>query len=744
VADLGFGEHLLGLFAIVLVAASMTFAGRALRRALLPGWEGAPSVLATGLLGLGTLIVISELLGLFGVLDGVLLTFACVIAGGAALRLEPLIAAGQGPGGEEDAAERGARAPGPAPSWGVWIAVAFSVVVAVQWAGPALLALDRGIYGGDSLWYHMPFAAHIAQTGSVTELLFVDPLYLNWFYPQNSELLHADGLLLLGDDFLSPLLNLGWLAVALLAGWCIGRPYGAGAASTGAVAALMSANLLFSRQPGNANNDVVAIALLLASVAILLNARSATARGPLAVAGLAAGLALGTKLTVVPPVLALTVGVVVIAAAGTRLRVAGAWAAGLGAGGGLWYVRDLFAAGTPFPFVDLGPLSKPEELQGREPFSIAHYLTDTSVWGKFFTPALAERLSDLWPLFLAAAVAGVVLWAWRGDPLERMLAAVIAASAVAYLVTPLGASGPEGSPVGFRLNIRYLAPALALALVVAAIGPPGADERLRRRWTLGAAGVCAVLVAVCAGAAEGGQVLIDGDRVPGSLLLALLVVGVPVAALLSRGRGVSGRPLIAAAAIAAVAVIGLVFVAKGARDDYLDLRYSVSAPDYPVDEQPAVELAQGLGGAYQWARGIDGSRIALSGTTGALFQYGLWGLESTNDVEFIGERGDRGAFAEHAECPEWIGAVNDGDFDYVVTTPAYDQDDPERATRPVESFWLEASPNLTRLTPPPPKRIPGADDPPLVDIWRLDGPVDPIACAGAPPRGEPAPGLPSD
>ena len=182
-----------------------------------------------------------------------------------------------------------------------------------------MLALDRGIYGGDSLWYHMPFAAHIAETGSVTELLFTDPLYLNWLYPQNSELLHADGLMLLGDDFLSPLLNLGWLGRRAL------RRRGASAAPTGraprrsaAIAAIMSANLLFSRQPGNANNDVVAIALLLASVAILVNARSASARGPLLVAGLAAGLALGTKLTVVPPVGALTIGVIVIAASGER------------------------------------------------------------------------------------------------------------------------------------------------------------------------------------------------------------------------------------------------------------------------------------------------------------------------------------------------------------------------------------------------------------------------------------------
>ena len=66
-----------------------------------------------------------------------------------------------------------------------------ALIVAAQWAGPTLLALDRGIYGGDSLWYHMPLAAHIAQTGSITGLLYTDPLYLNWFYPQVSELIHA-------------------------------------------------------------------------------------------------------------------------------------------------------------------------------------------------------------------------------------------------------------------------------------------------------------------------------------------------------------------------------------------------------------------------------------------------------------------------------------------------------------------------------------------------------------------------
>ena len=136
---------------------------------------------------------------------------------------------------------------------------------------------------------------------------------------------------------------------------------------------------------------------------------------------LAAGLALGTKLTVVPPVAALTVGVLVLAWLGASdgrggrvLRAAGAWIGGLAVGGGLWYVRNLIVSGNPFPFVDIGPLSKPEELAGREPYSIAHYLTDTDVWGRFFRPGWrsGSGTSGRWSCSLA--VAGVALWLWRG------------------------------------------------------------------------------------------------------------------------------------------------------------------------------------------------------------------------------------------------------------------------------------------------------------------------------------------
>jgi hypothetical protein len=623
------------------------------------------------------------------------------------------------------------------------VALLLALIVAAQWAGPTLLALDRGIYGGDSLWYHMPLAAHIAQTHSITGLLYTDPLYLNWFYPQNSELIHAGGIGLFGNDFLSPLINMAWLGLALFAGWCIGRPYGSGATSMAAVAAVMAANLLFSRQPGNANNDVVGIALFLSSIAILMNTRwpaavrrpvgasagsaappPALPTGTLLVAGLAAGLALGTKLTVVPPVLALTVGVIFISPGGRRLRASGIWIGAALIGGGYWYLRNLLVSGNPFPWQDIGPIHHSEALQGRHPHSVIHYATDTDVWGKYFTPALHERLGDLWPAYLALAVIAVLLVLWRGGRVERMLGVVAILSFVAYLFTPLSASGPDGMPIGFRLNIRYLAPGLTLALTLLAIPPSFSFLRGREAWWR--VGTLALFVALTV-ASAGAVKEIDTGRIPGEAALALAIVGLPVGLALLYRRGISPVPL---SGVALAAVIALAIFGRIAQKDYLDQRYSSTAPHYPTAaEHPGQELAQGLGAAYDWARLTHDQTIALSGTLGALYQYGLWGEDGSNDVRYIGQKGSRGSFDDITTCPEWIGAINNGSYDYVITTPTYNQDNPAADTVPTTKTWIEHAGNV--------RHVAGAN---LVDVWQVTGPLDPNACVpGATPGGLPPP-----
>jgi hypothetical protein len=203
------------------------------------------------------------------------------------------------------------------------------------------------------------------------------------------------------------------------------------------------------------------------------------------------------------------------------------------------------------------------------------------------------------------------------------------------------------------------------------------------------------------------------------------VIALPLALYLLGRRGVPRGALLAAGA---VALIGLAVAGRFSQEDYLELRYSSAAPDYPSSEQPAIELGQGLGAAYDWARGTRNQDIALSGTTGALFGYGLWGPDASNAVRYIGEHGSRGSFQQITECPEFIGVINHGNFDYVVTTPTYHQDNPEAATVPRERAWIEAEPGA--------KRVAGAG---LVDVWQLGGPLDPAACAASLPPGAPIP-----
>ena len=145
------------------------------------------------------------------------------------------------------------------------IAVAAAAVVVAHWAEPAQESMDIGMYYQDTTWYHMSFSGRFAQTGEVGPLHFTDPLKLAvWFYPQNSELLHSIGIVALDNDFLSTLINLGWLALSLLAAWCIGRPYAVGAATLVGAAVVLDSEMLVGSQAGNAPNDIAGLFFLLA------------------------------------------------------------------------------------------------------------------------------------------------------------------------------------------------------------------------------------------------------------------------------------------------------------------------------------------------------------------------------------------------------------------------------------------------------------------------------------------------
>ncbi len=165
----------------------------------------------------------------------------------------------------------------------------------------------------------MPFAARFVQDHSITPLHYFDAQAVTVFYPASSELIHSLGILLMGNDVLSPLINTLWLGLALLASWCIGRPFGVASITLTGSAILFATPGLVATQPGGAYDDVVGLAFFLSAVAMLLNSqvlsnRSQQTAWVVAVASL--GLAIGTKWTFIGPAAALIVGAFVLC--GTR------------------------------------------------------------------------------------------------------------------------------------------------------------------------------------------------------------------------------------------------------------------------------------------------------------------------------------------------------------------------------------------------------------------------------------------
>ena len=310
---------MLGAAALLVVLGSLATAAVAVRRRVLPDWTGAPARLAEIVTGLALLIGILEVLGAVGLFELGPIVIACALAGVAGVR-----------------SLAGTQVPRHRHTWNsdrsAWLLGALALLagatVIAEWGALTIQSYDVGIRGFDSLWYHLPWAASFAQTGNIVSLRFTDVEYLTPFYPATAEMLHGLGIVLLGRDTLSPGLNLVWLALTLLAAYCIGRPRGVGAATTIGAALAMTTMMMDYSQAGAAANDVVAVFFLLAAVALLMT--DAERPAVLVLAAVAAGLAVGTKLTVLAPALALTVGVVAIAPRGETTQHSGRMARAAG------------------------------------------------------------------------------------------------------------------------------------------------------------------------------------------------------------------------------------------------------------------------------------------------------------------------------------------------------------------------------------------------------------------------------
>lgn len=684
---LDFPRYLLGVAEVLLLAGFATLAGATVRARLVPALSGAPGHLATAVLALAVLILTAELLGSFGLFEALPYLVAVAAVGLVIWIVEgrrgcPSVLLGfspwskrRSPSGlcekqDASATEGHTLRPFSIP---VVVALVVAALALVKFGADVKPKLSTGMTGFDSTWYHGPFAAGFWQSGNTWDLHFIAPQFLAWFYPANAEVFHGVGMLAFDRDLLSPLLNLGWFVGCLVACWCIGRPYGVApwSLTLGAVALSLP---LFTDQAGEARNDIVGTFFLLAAIAIALNASVRTkgripalsTNGALVV-GLAAGLAAGTKLNFLLPAAVLVLGLAFMAPAGARWRLVLTGGAGALLGGGYWYLRNLAQSGNPLPWFDsLGPISLPapdQALGGREGHSVLGYLLDGAVWSDWLLPGLRDGLTILWPIVLALALAGmaVALASARRDRALALAGAVALAAAFAWLVAPTSASGPDGMPRGFESGLRYLAPALVLGL---ALSPAVLPQWLR------VAGM---------GRPSSGRIL----KVPASLGRHLSERGVP-----------HTRALLLAVLLVAVVALGY-----PVQRHYLESRY----------ENPSF-AAPGLNAAFAWATPLTDVRIATTSTR----QYPLFGTHLTSHVQFIGEERPHGGFTAPTTCRRWRELLNEGDYDYVVTSR--DRIEPGKPPYPATARWTEGAGATVVLREPP------------TIVFKLKRPLAPSGC----------------
>ena len=634
-----------------------------------------------------------------------------------------------------------------------WVALVLAGAALVKFGLDVKAKLSTGMTGFDSTWYHGPFAAGFFQGGDTWSLHFIAPQFLAWFYPANAEIFHGAGMLAFGRDLLSPLLNLAWFVGCLGACWCIGRPYRVAPWSLALGAVALSLPVL-SDQAGEARNDIVGIFFLLAAVAIALNAFAAGCRtgkgsegvggegadavrpavgagagvdrdgcmplGAVAVIGLAAGLAAGTKLNFLLPAAVLVLGLPFVASAGDRRRTLLVGALAALAGGGYWYLRNLIHSGNPLPWFDsLGPISLPapeQALGGREGHSVLDYLTDGTVWSDWFLPGLHGALTILWPLVAAFALTGLILCLARpgrlngngervarassnrspssfqslsdskGDSDRAMMLVGLTGIAVvvAWLIAPTSASGPDGIPRGFESGLRYLAPALVLGLSILpvalqAILPPGLLPRVAR-WR--------------------GSPIAEGSRSESEHMGEAAATG-PAGQRRSRHKSqqARGTPHARPATLTLLVLLAVIAIGYPIQRHYLRDRYA--SPSFATP---------GLNAAFKWANGIADARIATTSTR----QYPLFGADLSNHVQYVGAAQPHGGFTVPTTCRQWRRLLNAGDYDYVITTR--DRIEPGKPPYPASTRWTEAPQATVVLRKPP------------TAVFKLAAPLDPSAC----------------
>ena len=655
-------------FLVIWVGAPAT-ASVLLRRRLLPDWVGAPALLVDVLSTLALLLTVAQLLGTVGGLTRPGLTAGSLLVGSAGLLLSlrlarpaPLV-----------------RPLPPEPRWSRVLGVLAVAAVLGVWWSLAAGTLRIGLYDTDSLVYHWPYAASFAQSGWTTQIHLGAPGGGSSWHAANAELLGGISILAFHRDWLLPLLNFGWFALAVLAAWVAGRRVGVGGLMVAATCVLMTVPIIARSQGATGFTDAASLALVLSACALFLAAlQDEAGLRALIWSGAAMGMAASTKETTLAT--GAVMGAAVLFLCWRSFLLWAAPAAGLGS---FWYLRNLVREDNPIPTSHLGPFrSIAGPFIEKYGYSVADHLTDLHIIRHIFIPQLVWAWGVLWPVLVLAALVAAALSMRKQTPAPlRALAVIGVIGLMAYLVTPTTAFGFKDLPVLFPENTRYALPSMVV-LVVLLVRLVGA-----RLW-FGAA----VFVTLLGTIASRGPF---STLLPHNGVAAVRDAAVATAVLLGAWWLRSTRWQALGAVAAVLAALPLLFVVGR---DYERDRYAASAGDSSQ--------------VFAWARSVHHAHIGVDGMSE---EYPLTGNDVSNRVTYIGVRDAGRVFIEAPSCPLWRQAVNGLALDYVVIGPHLNGADVPAAAR-----WVDPLAMATVLTAG------------HYDVYRVTGRLDEQTC----PTGE--------
>jgi len=557
----------------------------------------------------------------------------------------------------------------PADAW-FHALVAAGCVAAVGWQWTTHLAdaFGRGMMHTDNLWYHGPFAARFLQTGDFGDLGTLGYTEAR-AYPLNSELLHALMTMPFRTDLLVPVSSHLFAALAIGAAYVLGRHWSVGALAMLGVTVLLSLPLIGSTQPGQMYNDVMAAGLLLAVVALLVD--GGLHHGPVAVAGMALGAAIATKLSVVGVAVPLALGVLVVALVARRRSVAVTWLLTTALTGSYWFARNWMLYNSPIASVDfdLGPFELRGDLVRTEPGeSLLATLDNLDEVGEYYLDSLRTGVGPLWAVTLAIAVMAPIVVMIRARDWRLLGAAAAFIGLITFPILPITGGLP------FVNNLRYGTGALMLALPLAAVAVAG------YRWLqVGLAAVSVVLIVTNLVSDHRGRVAAwPGYHLWGFLAAVVLVGGAWL--IFQRDREDPLVPPLRPPSSPLAVVVATVVVLGAAgwllQRFYLDNRY--------VDSRHPDELLQ------RPFADITDSTVDVLGTDES---YAMFGPDLSNHVTVHNQRLKLKARDPARPCEYWRRTIHRGaGYIVVANNWVYRPTSPEQ-----RQAWFESDPATTVL-----------------------------------------------